>query len=325
MSEDARPDTWAAGAIRHRARVVIDNDYCGDPDGVAQLAHHLLCRSVDIRFVVGSAVAPHHPQWTPTCGDASAAVARRVAELAGRADVPIYPGSADGLTSPDQPVVTDAARALVAEAMRDDTELPLFVACGGGLTLVASAWLLEPRIADRIIMVWNGGESYDLPAGDLPADVRYRETNINTDPIASRVVFNDSTIPLWQMPNGVFSLALASRAELLTRVRPHGPLGEHVYASIGARVDAWGRGLRMGETYGLGDCPLVLLTALGGAFDPEPYTSRWADRPRPQLTEDLLYEERPGAAPIRVFTWIDVRLLFEDFYAKLALHAAGLA
>ena len=34
MSE-ARPDTWPASAIRPRARVVIDNDYAGDPDGIA--------------------------------------------------------------------------------------------------------------------------------------------------------------------------------------------------------------------------------------------------------------------------------------------------
>ena len=324
MSE-ARPDTWPASAIRPRARVVIDNDYAGDPDGIAQLAHHLLCRSVEIPFVVGSAVSPHHPTWTSTGGEDAAAAARRVAELAGRPEIPVYAGTAHGLSDPTTPQVTDAAHALVAEAMRADTDLPLYVACGGGLTLVASAWLLEPRIADRITVVWNGGERYGTAPEDLPADVRYRETNLNTDLIASRVVFNDSTIGLWQMPQDVFSLALASRAELLTRVRPHGPLGEHVYASIGARVDAWGRGIRMGETYGLGDHPLVLLTALGGPYDPEPYTSRWITRPRPHLTEDGLYAERPDAPDIRVFTWLDTRLMFEDFYAKLALHAAGLA
>ncbi|HQE30950.1 MAG TPA: hypothetical protein PLG38_02900, partial [Propionibacteriaceae bacterium] len=72
-----------------------------------------------------------------------------------------------------------------------------------------------------------------------------------------------------------------------------------------------------------GDHPLVLLTALGGPYDSNPYTSRWIDRPRPYLTEDGLYEDRPDGAPIRVFTWIDVRLMFEDFYAKLQLHVEG--
>lgn len=26
------------------ARVIVDNDFAGDPDGLFQLAHHLLCR-----------------------------------------------------------------------------------------------------------------------------------------------------------------------------------------------------------------------------------------------------------------------------------------
>jgi purine nucleosidase len=90
---------------------------------------------------------------------------------------------------------------------------------------------------------------------------------------------------------------------------------------IGARVDAWSQGLRMGETYGLGDSPLVLLTALGSAYDPEPTSCRWVERPRPRLLENGLYEDGGDVGLIRVFTQIDTRLLLEDLYAKLALHA----
>ena len=36
-----------------RIRVITDNDYSGDPDGLVQLAHLLLSPSVDIRAVVG--------------------------------------------------------------------------------------------------------------------------------------------------------------------------------------------------------------------------------------------------------------------------------
>ena len=38
-------DKWSADRIRARSRVLSDNDYRGDPDGVVQLAHLLLCRS----------------------------------------------------------------------------------------------------------------------------------------------------------------------------------------------------------------------------------------------------------------------------------------
>jgi purine nucleosidase len=314
---------WRAELIGPRARVICDNDYCGDPDGLVQLAHHLLCRSVDIRFVSGSAVAPHHPSWSRNCAEDSVTTIRKVAELAGRQEVPSLAGSSIPMASATDPAPSVAAEALVFEAMRDDTDLPLFVACGGGLTTIASAWLMEPRISRRLTIVWNGGQAYDLDADQLHSDPRYRETNVNTDMVASQVIFNDSDIPVWQIPQDVFLNVLVSRNELFVRMRPHGRLGEYLYEMIGARVDAWSHGLRMGETYSLGDCPLVLLTALGGPYQPGPITSRWVTRRRPRLLDNGLYEERGSDTSIRVFTHIDVRLLLEDLYAKLAMHAAG--
>ena len=227
------------------------------------------------------------------------------------------------MVSTVEPAPSPASDALISEAMRDDAELPLFVVCGGGLTTIASAWLAEPRIAERLTIVWNGGHPYDLPAEALPEDPRYRETNVMTDVAAAQVIFNESPIPLWQIPQDVFTNVVISRSEALVRMRPYGPLGAHLVDMIGRRVDAWSQGLRMGETYSLGDCPLVLVTALGGAYDPEPGSSRWMERPRPHVLDNGLYEEVPGAPPIRVFTDLDVRLLLEDLYAKLELHATG--
>jgi purine nucleosidase len=315
-------DSWRTDLITPRARVICDNDYCGDPDGVVQLAHHLLCPSVDIRAVIGSAVAPFHPSWSEDCGEASADVARHVTELADRTDVPVFAGSARAMPSSLEPAPSPGVDAIVAEAMRDDTELPLFVACGGGLTTIASAWLVEPRIAERVTIVWNGGHAYDLDGADLPSDHRYRETNVSTDMAASQLVFNHSDLPMWQVPQDVFSDVVISRSEAIVRIRAHGSLGSYVFDMIGQRVDAWSVGLQMGETYPLGDCPLVLLTALGGAYDPEPGSSRWITRPRPRLLDNGLYEDLEGSAPIRVFTRIDARLLLEDLYAKLEVHAA---
>ena len=41
-----------------RMRVICDNDYSGDPDGLFQLAHHLMSPSVDVRAVIGSHLRP---------------------------------------------------------------------------------------------------------------------------------------------------------------------------------------------------------------------------------------------------------------------------
>ncbi|HEU5484006.1 MAG TPA: hypothetical protein VFU98_03795, partial [Microlunatus sp.] len=44
-----------------RFRVISDDDYAGDPDGLFQLAHHLLSPSVQVRAVTGSHVAADDP------------------------------------------------------------------------------------------------------------------------------------------------------------------------------------------------------------------------------------------------------------------------
>lgn len=44
---------------------------------------------------------------------------------------------------------------------------------------------------------------------------------------------------------------------------------------------------------------------------------------RPRLSEDGLYEPNDDGLPVRVFSRLDVRFLFEDLYAKLAMKAAG--
>lgn len=92
--------------------------------------------------------------------------------MAGR--VKVYPGATGKLGAPRAPVRSPGAQAIIDEAMRTDTKLPLFVAIGGGLTEVASALMLEPRIADRFTLVWIGGDAY--PAGGTG------ETNFDIDP-----------------------------------------------------------------------------------------------------------------------------------------------
>jgi inosine-uridine nucleoside N-ribohydrolase len=304
-----------------RARVISDNDYCGDPDGLVQLAHHLLSPSVDIRAVVGSPPAAQDPSDGGAAADASVAAARTVAELAGRTDVPILAGSNEAVVEPAQPQRSEAAAAVVDEAMRDDTDVPLFVVCGGGLTTIASAWLMEPRIAERLTLVWIGGREHaDLAVpGDEDLGIEY---NTSIDRVAAEVVFNRSDLRMWQVPRDVYRQVLASRSELLVRMWPHGALGRHLFDSLAATTDLVNRlGLRMGETYVLGDSPLVLLTALFSNFHPAPSSSRWVDRPRPRLLEDGSYEPAGGGPPLRIFTQLDTRLVLEDLYAKLELHA----
>jgi purine nucleosidase len=296
-----------------RLRVVIDNDFAGDPDGLLQLAHHLLSPSVDIRAVIGSAVRADDP-FDPSGHSADHARERvlEVLELTGRTGIPTPRAPNAPLTDRTTPQRSEAAEAIVAEAMRDD-DLPLYVVCGASLTQLASAYLIEPAIAERLTAIWIGGPEY--PGTPPPPGPRVVEYNLNIDLLAGQVMFNDSPIPLWQVPRNAYRQTLMSWAELETRVRPMGELGAYLYRHIDAVREI---GPDLGETYVAGDSPLVLLTALQSSFEPDPSSSFYDTVPAPEIGDDGFYIERPDGRPIRVYTQIDNRLMLEDLYAKLA-------
>src|SRR4051794_37336283 len=67
-----------------RVRVISDNDYAGDPDGLFQLAHHALSPSVELRAVLSSHLAPGDPfDDTGRSAAHGAAAASRVLDLLG--------------------------------------------------------------------------------------------------------------------------------------------------------------------------------------------------------------------------------------------------
>jgi hypothetical protein len=320
------PPTTAAGAQAApgpRIRVITDNDYSGDPDGLVQLAHLLLSPSVDVRAVIGSHLAPGDP-FDPSEQTAvnGAAKADEVIALAGQADrLAAVAGSNTALADTTTPDGSAGAQAIIDEALRTDTDDPLYVVLGGGLTELASAYLERPEIADRIVAIWIGGPEHDGLAVP-PPDASAVEYNLNIDVNAARVVF-DSPIPLWQVPRDAYRQTLASFAEMETRMADAGPLGEYLYASLdGIRTLAASAGLNIGETYILGDNPLVLLTALQSSFQADPSSSAYETVRAPRITAEGQYAPDDGGRDIRVYTRLDTRLMLEDLYAKLALTAS---
>lgn len=308
-----------------RMRVITDNDYCGDPDGLVQLAHLLLSPSVDVRAIIGSHLREGDSYNEGDTGTRSQAAADTIVELAGLdGRVQTYAGSNTALADRLTPARSAGVDVIVAEAMAE-SEATLYVLLGGGLTELASAYLEEPRIADRLIAVWIGGPEYPgvvaPPAGPEGAEVS--EYNLKIDIAAAQVVF-DSPIQLWQVPRDAYRQALVSFPELEVRMRPHGPLGRHLVAELARVPDELARfGVQASEAYVLGDSPLVLLTALQCTYSPDPSSSRYVTRPAPRINDDGAYEENPVGRPIRVYDQLDVRLMMEDLFAKLALHARG--
>ena len=183
--------------VRPRCRVVLDNDWAGDPDGLVALAHHLLSAANQVDAITSTGLDPMFgsPRSTPADG---AAIARALVSLLD-ADVPVH---------------ADDPEAIVTVA-RADHELPLYVVCGGPLTNVAAALRLDPGIAQRFRLVWVGGS---ISAGA-------EEYNRDTDPDAAAYVLGTAALAIDQFPLETYRQCAVSVAELEVGLAAGGPAG----------------------------------------------------------------------------------------------------
>ena len=307
-----------------RYSVIIDNDFCGDPDGLFQLVHHVLSTSCDIKGIIGA----HHNGFSffrdlQGKDDAEKSVNKvnEALELMGlKEQLKVVPGAAEKMTDPKQPIVSEGARLIVEEALKATPEKPLYVCVGGPLTDIASAWLMNPEIGKNIILIWIGGQEYKETGAIVPPGYSMPEYNLNLSIAAAQVVFNKSDIRIWQIPRDVYRQCMYSMTELEVKVRPYGKLGVYLYDSL-AGIMAGRNGFSMGETYILGDSPLVLMTALMSNFETDPASSHYQYVTIPTIADDGSYRYNHGGRQIRVYDRIDTRLMFADMEAKLQLFA----
>ena len=216
----------------------------------------------------------------------------------------LYRGAPHALQDRSHPVDSEGAQLIIREAMKDDPR-PLFATFLGPLTDMASALLMEPRIADRLTVIWIGGGPY--PNGGS-------EFNMGNDIHAANVVFG-SSVKVWQVPKNVYEMMAVSLAELEYRVRPCGAIGEYLCEQLDAHAQeprAVRNAFRTGETWVLGDNPAVGLLLYEHRFEFD-----WVQAP--MITQDGNYVADVRNRPIRVYRRIDSRLILEDMYAKLAL------
>ncbi len=307
--------------VQPRMRIMIDNDFGGDPDGLFELVHFLLSPSVEIRGIIGSHLRPgdgfDRSNETATHAKQKIEEVLKIMHLTGR--YPVYQGSNLPLENDSTPQPSDAVNAIIKEAMRTDTKLPLYVVCGAGLTDLASAYLRQPEIASHLTLIWIGGPEYTDIAPPPPHYTRL-EYNLGIDLKAGQVIFNKSSIPIWQVPRNAFRQVIIPYSSLLLKVNTQGQIGKYLTSNI-ERIMKMGLKyhFNVGDAYILGDSPLVLLTALQSSFEPDPSSSEYVLRPAPLIDDQGLYEVNLSGRNIRVYTRLDVHLLLDDFYSKLEL------
>jgi len=291
-----------------KIRLIVHTDCKNEADDQFALAHHLMTP----KFVVKGIVAGHFNLNPQGYGEGNTAGASydeviKIMKLMGVGEeYPVAVGAPRPMRDERTPQPSAGADMIINEAMRDDS-LPLYAVFQGCLTDLASAYLIEPRIAERMTAIWIGGGKW--PGGGF-------EFNLMQDINAVNVVFG-STIPLWQIPINVYKQAAVSLAELQLRVEPYGEIGKYLFDQMVAFNDKMAHFQRWphGESWGLGDQGTVTVLL------EESERMNWDAYPAPRISpKDMTYTHNQGYREIRVYHTIDSRLTMEDFYAKLALN-----
>ena len=207
--------------------VVLDTDAFNEVDDQFALAY--LLRSGDKANLRAIYAAPFTNQKaaSPAEGmEKSYQEIGHILALCGREDLltAVYRGSPSYLPDESTPVLSPAAEDLAERAMAQPDDRPLYVVAIGAITNVASALLIRPEIARKIVLVWLGGHAWTWPDT--------REFNLIQDVAAARVVFGCG-VPLVQLPcMGVVTHFATTGPELAHWIAGKNPLCDSLYRIV---------------------------------------------------------------------------------------------
>jgi purine nucleosidase len=203
-----------------KVRMVLDTDTYNEIDDQFAVIHALL--SPEKLSVEGIYAAPFFNHRSTSPGDGMEKSYDEILRLLDRLEVSpenlAYRGSDGFLTDYEHPYSSDAVNDLIERAMKSDE--PLYVVAIGALTNIASAILIEPKIIERIAVVWLGGNALHWPHNV--------EFNLVGDVLASRLVL-DCGVPLVLIPcAGVTTHLRTTVSEIEKYVEGKGAIGDYL-------------------------------------------------------------------------------------------------
>lgn len=177
-----------------RAKVVIDTDTFNEIDDQFAIAYAL--KSTEKIHVEAIYAAPflNEKSHSPKRGmELSYDEIKNILMLLGRTEFMdnVFRGSERFMTKENDPIESNASRDLVRRALDMPEGERLYVLAIGAPTNVASAILIEPKIVDKIVVVFLGGNAIYWNNN--------WEFNAKQDTYATKILF-DSKVPLVQLP-----------------------------------------------------------------------------------------------------------------------------
>ena len=217
---------------------------------------------------------------------------------------PVFRGSNRFMEREGEPVESPAARDLIEKALKPSDQ-PLYVLAVGCPVNVSSAILMEPKIKERIVVVWLGGTTHYWPSAS--------EFNLRQDVIASQVLF-DSGVPLVQIPTKNVSEHLRTTVSELDRyLRGRSRIGDYLFGQF---VQYFARRTRgRGRNYPYSKV-IWDISAIAWLIEPAWVPSEIV--PSPVLTRDMRWETAEGRHSIRVANNLNRDAVFNDLFSRLA-------
>lgn len=203
-----------------KIRIVIDTDTYNEIDDQFAVVHALL--SPEKLAVEGLYAAPFYNHRSASPGDGMEKSYDEILHLLDRLDMSTadlaYRGAKGFLVDYEHPYASAAVNDLIERAL--GTDEPLYVVAIGALTNIASAILIEPRIIEKIVVVWLGGNALHWP--------HTIEFNLAGDVLAARLVL-DCGVPLVLIPcQGVTTHLRTTVPEIEQYVQGQGAIGDYL-------------------------------------------------------------------------------------------------
>lgn len=299
MKFDPLPAEFLASRLqtpKPGCRAVLDTDTYNELDDPYALVYAL--RSPEIRLEAVYA-APFHNDRSEGPKDGMEKSYRQILEILGILGEkrPAFRGSEKWMDSPDSPVDSPAARDLVERALAMPDGEPLYVAAIGAPTNVASAILTEPKIREKIVVVWLGGHGLHMPRTD--------EFNMAQDFYASRILL-DSGVPLVLVPcMGVVSHLSVTLPELREQLSGKGKWGQYLLDVTTEQMEQYGNWSRV-----IWDISTIAWLCGGKGFQSGLI-------PSPVLTPEWTYSADLTRHFIRYVNYIDRDSVFRDLFGKM--------
>ena len=216
-----------------------------------------------------------------------------------------YRGSDRYMPAADSPVESEGAERIIEAALSDD-ERVLFVVAIGAVTNVASALLMAPEIAARMVVTWTSGYPTSTDLSNQPS------LNLVQDPHASRLLYS-SGVPLVYLPGFHIGAQLRfSLPEMEAWIKGRGEIGDylfHLYTNNPIRIQ---RGITPfpGQSWIIWD-----LINVAWLIDRSWVPTRTT--PTPRLDERLHWRARPDGPLMLEAVGIDRDAIYHDLIVKL--------